>query len=77
MAAVGLDKNWYQINIFLLFLYKNVCCGYLLEAPRRGASNEYPQHMFSWRNKKTVNTFGSKKHLIKSYMRTSTYILKM
>ena len=24
----------------------------LLEAPRRGASNEYPQHMFLWRNKK-------------------------
>ena len=23
-----------------------------LKAPRRGASNEYPQHMFSWRNKK-------------------------
>ena len=25
---------------------------YSLEAPRRGTSNEYPQHMFSWRNKK-------------------------
>ena len=24
-------------------------------ARRRGASHEYPQHMFSWRNKKTVN----------------------
>ena len=23
-----------------------------LEAPHQGASNEYPQHMFSWRNKK-------------------------
>ena len=33
----------------------------LLEAPRRGASNEYPQHMFSWRNKKNINTFGLKK----------------
>ena len=22
------------------------CCGYSLEAPRRGASNEYPQHVF-------------------------------
>ena len=30
---------------------------YSLEAPRRGASNEYPQHLFSWRNKK--NTMGS------------------
>ena len=26
-----------------------------------GASNEYPQHMFSWRNKKNINTFGLKK----------------
>ena len=23
-------------------------CGYSLEVPHRGASNEYPQHMFSW-----------------------------
>ena len=26
-------------------------CGYSLESPRRGDSNEYPQHMFLWRNK--------------------------
>ena len=32
--------------------HKNICCGYSLEAPHRGASNEYPQHMFLWRNKK-------------------------
>ena len=38
--------------IFFLFHHENICCGYSLEAPRRGASNEYPQHMFSWRNKK-------------------------
>ena len=25
---------------------------YSLEAPQQGASNEYPQHMFSWINKK-------------------------
>ena len=25
---------------------------YSLEAPHRGTSDEYPQHMFSWRNKK-------------------------
>ena len=28
---------------------------YSLEAPLRGASNEYPQHMLTWRNKKPVN----------------------
>ena len=27
---------------------------YSLEAPQRGASNEYPQHMFSLRNKKNI-----------------------
>ena len=27
------------------------CCGYLLEAPRRAAWNEYPQCMYSWRTK--------------------------
>ena len=30
----------------ILVLHKNLCCGYSLEAPHRGASNEYPQHMF-------------------------------
>ena len=37
-----------------LFLHENICCGYSLEAPRRGASNEYPQHTFLWRNKKNI-----------------------
>ena len=40
--------------ISFLFLHENICCGYSLEAPRRGASNEYPQHMISWRNKKNI-----------------------
>ena len=29
--------------------------------PQGGTSNEYPQHMFAWRNKKNINTFGLKK----------------
>ena len=37
---------------FFLFLLKNIHCGYSLEAPWRGASNEYPQCMFLWRDKK-------------------------
>ena len=37
-----------------IFLDENICCGYSLEAPWRGASNEYPQHMFSSRNKKNI-----------------------
>ena len=28
-----------------------MCCGYLLESPRRGDSNKYPQHMFLGVNK--------------------------
>ena len=31
---------------------QNIDCGYSLEPPRRGGSNEYPQSMFSARNKK-------------------------
>ena len=29
---------------------KNIDCGYSLEPPRRGGSNEYPQSMFLSRN---------------------------
>ena len=32
---IVLDKSWYQLNVFILFLHKNICCGYSLEAPRR------------------------------------------
>ena len=35
---------------FYLVLHKNVCCGYSLESPGRGDSNEYPQCMFIWKN---------------------------
>ena len=31
---------------------QNIDCGYSLEPPRRGSSNEYPQSMFLSRNKK-------------------------
>ena len=31
---------------------QNIDCGYLLEPPRRGGSNEYPQSMFLSINKK-------------------------
>ena len=33
-------------TLFFLFLLKNIDCGYSLELPRRGGSNEYPQSMF-------------------------------
>ena len=31
--------------------------------PGQGTSNEYPQHIYSWRNKKNVNNFELKKRL--------------
>ena len=34
------------VYIIFLFLLKNIDCGYPLEPPRRGGSNEYPQSMF-------------------------------
>ena len=39
---------------FFLFLEGNICCGYSLEVPHRGTSNEYPQHMFSLRKKEHI-----------------------
>ena len=34
------------VYIIFLFLLKNIDCGYSLEPPLRGGSNEYPQSMF-------------------------------
>ena len=34
------------VYLFFLFLLKNIYRGYLLEPPRRGGSNKYPQSMF-------------------------------
>ena len=42
------DKNSDIFNISA----QNIDCGYSLEPPRRGGSNEYPQSMFFSRNKK-------------------------
>ena len=41
-----------KILIFFIFPLKKINCGYSLEPPRRGGSNEYPQSMFLSRNKK-------------------------
>ena len=37
------------------------CCGYSLEVPHHGTSDEYPQHIFSWRNKKKYLYFSIEK----------------
>ena len=44
--------------IFFLFLLKNIYCGYSLEPPRQGGSNEYQQSLFLSRNmKKKIRIF--------------------
>ena len=44
----------FQIKILTFFHIsaQNIDCGYSLEPPRRGGSNEYPQSMILSRNKK-------------------------
>ena len=48
-------KNWkfsdWNFEIFHIAA-QNIDCGYWLEPPRRGGSNQYPQSMFFNRNKK-------------------------
>ena len=41
-------KENFQIKNYDIFLIsaQNINCGYLLEPPRRGGSNKYPQFMF-------------------------------
>ena len=34
-----------KVLSFFLSLHENICCGYSLEVPHRGTSNEYPQHI--------------------------------
>ena len=43
-------KKW--LSYILHISDQNIDCGYSLEPPRRGGSNEYPQSMFLSRNKK-------------------------
>ena len=38
-------------DIFHIYV-QNIDCGYSLESPRRGGSNEYPQSLFLSRNNK-------------------------
>ena len=60
VARIATDKRGYPHNIFL-FLEEYICCEYSLEASRQGSSNEYPQHMYSSRNKNIISIFRTKK----------------
>ena len=52
-SPVKIEKKNQQkmFDIFLIFA-QNIDCGYRLEPPRPGSSNEYPQSMFWSKNKK-------------------------
>ena len=53
-----IDTKTNQLKIFNIFLIfaQNIDCGYTLEPPCRGGSNEYPQSMFWINNKKNRYT---------------------
>ena len=52
--SIAPDKAPFQLkntDLFLIFPQKHMLW-YTLEVPYQVASNEYPQHMILWRNKK-------------------------
>ena len=55
----GCKNDNFQMKIFDIFLIfaQNIYCGYTLEPPQRGGSNEYPQSMFWSKNKKNIKHF--------------------
>ena len=57
----GLSRKLFSLYIYenhlseastSVYSHKNICCGYSLEVPPWGTSNEYPQNMVSWKCKK-------------------------
>ena len=60
--------------IFFLFLNENICCGYSLEVPQRGTSNEY-HNMFSLRNKKNIVIFQMKKSALSVAMHNMCFLV--
>ena len=56
------------IRKYFSYLHVNMLWVLIRSAyPRRGASNEFPQHMFSWEYKKNYQVFGWKTCLIESH----------
>ena len=56
-TLIATDKRGYPHNI----TPRKHMSWYSLEAPRWDAFNEYPQHIFSWNNKKYISIFRMKK----------------
>ena len=64
-AVKNENFQWKFLDIFLIFA-QNIDCGYTLEPPWRGGSNEYPQSMFWSKNKKNRYTLPTPVLLYKS-----------
>ena len=47
-------KNFGSFHIFAQYMYTD--CGYLLEPPRQGSSNKYPQSMYWAEIRKSMST---------------------
>ena len=56
---IGRANSWglQGYTLFFLFLLENIDCGYSLEPPRRGGSNEYPQSIFEQKYIKKYQSF--------------------
>ena len=54
----GCKNDNFQMKFFDIFLIfaQNIDCGYTLEPPQRGGSNEYRQSLFWSKNKKNMYT---------------------
>ena len=63
----GCKNDNFQMKCFDIFLNfaQNIDCGYTLEPPRRGGSNEYPQSMFWSKIRKNVYPCTPQCHCIK------------
>ena len=59
LNATFIKKNLglQEYTLFFLFLLRNIDCGYWLEPPRRGGSNEYQQSMFLRSYMKNIRVF--------------------
>ena len=51
-SAVKIWNFQLKILIYFLIFAQTIDCGYTVEPPRRGSSNEYPQSKFLSKNKK-------------------------
>ena len=56
-----------EVYIIFLISAQNIYCGYSLEPPRRGGSNEYPQYMSWAENWKKISEFLSEKFLSEKF----------